>query len=126
METKAKTIHELHEKFYGKKSKKKDIVNKIETDETKVVDVKVGEEKAEVIKVEPKVKVAKKVQVAKKVKAVKEPKVKAEKKVRAFKIRKNGVLRIGGNHIVDRFGFKKLQEFTIENPNPGVIVIKGK
>ncbi len=115
-----KTIHELHEKFYGKKSNKKDVV-----DETKVADVRTDAEKAEA-KIDPKVEVEKKVKVTKTLKVKSEKVVKAAKKVRVFRVRKNGILRIGGNHIVDRFGFKKLQEFTIENPKPGEIIIKGK
>lgn len=114
METKPKTIHELHEKYYGKKSKKQDVI-----DETKVADVRTDAEKIEAKVEKVAAKPKDKVKVIKKVKAV-------EKKVRVCRIRKNGVLRIGGNHIVDRFGFKKLQEFTIENPKPGVIIIKGK
>jgi len=61
--------------------------------------------------------------VVQKVVATKVKTVKAERK---FKIRSNGVLRIGGNHIVDKFGFKALQEVTIENPVAGTIIIKAK
>lgn len=53
-------------------------------------------------------------------------KTKTAKAERSFKIRSNGVLRIGGNHIVDTFGFKALQEVTIENPTAGTIIIKAK
>ena len=53
-------------------------------------------------------------------------KTKTVKAKRKFKIRSNGVLRIGGNHIVDKFGFKALQEVTIENPTAGTIIIKAK
>jgi len=124
METKAKTIHELHEKFYGKKSKKKDIVDKTK-DETKVADVRTDEEKVEA-KIDQAIKAVNKAKSIKKVVVKKVDKVQKVKKIRVCRIRKNGVLRIGGNHMIDGFGFKKLQEFIIENPNPGVIVIKGK
>lgn len=110
----AKTIHELHEKYYAKKSKKEDV--KVDKSADPVVQKPIATE-ADVKKIAASI--VKKIVVSK-------PKVKVEKKVRTMKIRKNGVLRIGGNHIVDKYGFKKLQEFTVDNPSAGVITIKGK
>jgi hypothetical protein len=100
-------VHEIYKKYYGKKAETKnsypqDVVAEPIKSETVVVKKEVSAPKKE-----------------------KKVSVKATKKVLTkFHIRRSGILRIGPIHIA-AFGFKPLQEFNIENPEPGKLILIG-